>query len=194
MSDIKKIIKDEIINKEKLVLKRYMFLNIDENQAMFISKVFRNENLRTDELSIEELSKIFGTTNETSEKIIKSLIVDGWIKVFYIEKNMKFDFSSIIKTLVESYVFPNKDTSIDKKIIWIKNTLNININKSNENKLKELIRNGEWNKIIIVSKKISNLNDQSWPLFESLYNSITLKESNEKNEIKELMDINWLEN
>ncbi len=192
MNDIKKIISDGIINKEKLVKKRYQFLGIDETQAMFISKIFKDDNYK--KLSIEDLSSIFDTTIKTSEKIIKSLVSDGYVKIFYDDNNMKFNFQNLIETLIKSYWVPNDKTPLKRKIIWIKETLDITLENENEKWIKDIISNGEWLKLMIVINKISKLEDQSWPLLESLYNSLTLKEENKRSDIKELLDINWLEN
>lgn len=194
MNDIKKIISDGIINKEKLVKKRYQFLGIDETQAMFISKIFKDDNDNYKKLSIEDLSSIFDTTIKTSEKIIKSLVSDGYVKIFYDDNNMKFNFQNLIETLIKSYWVPNDKTPLKRKIIWIKETLDITLENENEKWIKDIISNGEWLKLMIVINKISKLEDQSWPLLESLYNSLTLKEENKRSDIKELLDINWLEN
>jgi len=117
MDDAQKLISDGIINKKTLVLKRHSFLGFDETQAMFISKIFKKNDSNYSNLSIEDLSKIFNVTKNTTEKIIKSLISEGYIRVFYEEKKMKFDFSNLIKSLLETYGIPVKSSSLKKKII-----------------------------------------------------------------------------
>ncbi len=161
---------------------------------MFISKIFKDDNDNYKKLSIEDLSSIFDTTIKTSEKIIKSLVSDGYVKIFYDDNNMKFNFQNLIETLIKSYWVPNDKTPLKRKIIWIKETLDITLENENEKWIKDIISNGEWLKLMIVINKISKLEDQSWPLLESLYNSLTLKEENKRSDIKELLDINWLEN
>ena len=192
MSNINDLLIDNIIDKEKLILKRGHLLNLDENQCRFLSKVFSNKESKFNNLTIVELAKIFSVNEKTAETILKDLVTNHLVDIGFLNDEMIFNFNNLIRKLLKTYDAPTNNDSNLIKEKWIINNLKFELSKENNIELKKIISKESWDKISLVITKMKETNDHSWPLFISLLNTVTLKSVKKDKDIKKLLDENWL--
>lgn len=192
MPNIKELLKDNLINKDELIIKRYSYLNLDKSQAKFVSKIFKNKKLDYSQLTIEEISLSLSVDYETAETIVLTLVTNGYIKLINLEEEIKFNFEPLIYKLIKTYSSPKSKDNIDEKINWIKRKVSFELTNNN---IQELIKisNENWDSVLLITNKISESKEQNWPLFISLYNTYINKNIEKSNQIKSILDTNWLE-
>ena len=188
------LLNDGIINKEKLVLKRHDFIGLQKNEAIFVAKLFKNSSIENHHFTIKELASKLDISKETVQVLVKSLIASNCLKVINSSNGIIFDFDFIIEKLLESYFAPSEESALDKKIIWMEALLKFKINNDNVETIKKWIINGNWNKLVLVSKKTAMLDSPSWPLLVSAYDSLNDYKEKDTDGLKDIMNINWLEN
>lgn len=188
------LLKGNVIDREKLLLERFSFLNIDEKQVIFIAKILRNNNIDFSNVSIEDISKTINMSDETSKNIIESLISDSYIAVISTPNGLRFNFNKLTKILLETYLPPKENSTLTKKVKWILEKVNFDKEQLNEAFLSEFVEKSEWKKLLFIIEKISTstIEKVTMPLIITSYESIAkTKESNES--LKEILSSNWLE-
>lgn len=192
--NLNKTIEDNIIDKEKLVFKRYKFLNIGKDQAQFISLIFKSKGLDYKNLSVDQISSILNLDIETVNKILSNLVTNSIVKVNQSpEGETTFDFDYLVVKLMNTYLPPKEDSSMDLKLSWIINSLDLELNDENKNQLKNYINDRKWSSVCDVVNKLADIEDTiTWPL---LSESLDVHDSTSKTnkDIKKVLDNNWLE-
>lgn len=195
MYDLKKIFDDNIINKENLLEKRYKFIGMSKQQAQLIKKLFTLKDQKN--ISFSQISEILELKKETTEILVKDLILNNFVLLNRLENGeYSINIEVLSQKLFNTYFFPMKNSNMDEKIHWLKNILEIDFNDENIDEIKKWIKSNQWNKILLVINGFLNLKDKkiTWPLIVSSYESISSKDIKEDKNLKELIDVNWLEN
>ena len=193
MTQIEQLVYDGVINKEQLVLKRHQYLNLDLQQAQFVSKLFRNSSLNFSNLTLQEISKEFGTDEKTAQVILQTLLSESCIQLVNIEGVVFFNLNFLIDKLVDSYFVPEDKASHKMKINWVKNSLSFKLTDDNLTELNQLVDSGNWSKVSIVVTKLVNDKKSNWPLFMAIFSAISNKQAKNSAKLKSVLDQNWLE-
>lgn len=193
MANIKELLRDDLLNKEQLILKRYKFLGLDEIQARFLSKIYADKNIDPTSLTMDDISKVFGVDKTTAETIMQELVSTICVSVKSDDNGMSFDFEILINRLVKTYFSPHESEDVETKLFWSINKIGFELTQENINDLKKMINSEDWNKLSTVIERTSENDDGNWPLFISLWNSLTVKDSQKNDHLKNVLDRNWLE-
>lgn len=193
MDEFNRLIKDNVIDKEKLIIKRSSFLDVDKVQAQFISKLFSNENIDFSNLTIKDIAKVISISYESAEIMTKDLISKGLVGIKNDNSEYRFDYNLFINKLIESYVAPNSNSSIEKRVDWTIKTLKINFSDSNINDLKKIIKANGWENLKLVIQKLTMIDNPTWHQLISMYESLGIKDNSKETELKNILDKNWLE-
>lgn len=194
MIEFIRMIQDDIVDKEQLVLKRFRFLNIDKIQAQYIAKLFSNKELKYYDLSLEDICNELSIPKQAGETLVKGLVKDGIILIQSKDGNITFNFEPLINKLIESYITPNDSETTDVKLDWAVKTLKFELTPKNIEELKLFIDENGWTNLSIVINKISTIENPSYSQLISMYETIGARETTDSQQLKELMDLNWLEN
>lgn len=192
MLTIRKLINEGLINKSKLILKRGEYLNIEKNQILFLSKIFENDNFDFFNLKLDDISKNLVLEKKEIFKYLKKLITEGLIEFKQDGDKFYFNFNFLINKLIETYLPPNDSASFEMKYFWMKNNVDLKFANKHEKELKEIINNNNWNHLLIVFEEIIDMENVNWPLFISLIDSKTIKNSTKKDDYNKILKINWL--
>ncbi len=194
MNEFNRLIKDNVIDKGKLIIKRSSFLDVDKVQAQFISKLFSNENIDFSNLTIKDIAKTISISDESAEIMTKDLISKGLIGI--VKSNSleyRFNYDLFIDKLIESYIAPNSNSSVEKKVDWTTKTLDINFSNSNINDLRKIIEANGWENLKLVIQKLLVIDNPTWHQLISMYESLGVKDNSKETELKKILDKNWLE-
>ncbi len=190
MTTLNILLKDNIINKSELINKRHEYLGLDSAKAAILTKIFvaKNENLKV--LTLERISELTELEIEAVKLLVKSLIVEGLVTMENIDGASSFNFEVIIDKLLATYLPPKDNSPIETKIAWIERETTLD--GKNETLL-SLIKSTDWKKVISVVEVFKNQKEKTIPLFISLIES-TIESSKKQDEnIKSILEINWLE-
>lgn len=193
MNEFYKLIKDDVLDKEKLVKKRYHFLNIDKIKADYISKIYSFKNVDLSCLSLKKIGELLSMPIEPVESLTKELIEKNLISIKNIENEFVFDFNLLINKLIGSYIAPNENKAIEEKMNWVINSLEFELTDTNKKDLRLIIEEKGWNDLMLVINKLITLDNQSWHQLISMYEAIGIKEKKKSDEVKDILTKNWLE-
>ncbi len=190
MSTLNILLKDNIINKSELINKRHKYLGIDSAKAAFLTKIFITNNEDFTKLSLERISELTELESETANHLIKSLIVDGLVTMENSDGNTEFNFEVVIIKLLSTYLPPTNNSPIETKMAWIEKETTLD---SKNDQLVSLIKTTEWEKVISVVEVFVNQNEKTIPLFVSMLESTVTSTKKQDENIKSILEINWLE-
>lgn len=194
MNEFALLIKDNVLDKEQLVLKRSEFLNIGKVQILFLSKLFTKKDLNFSRLTLKEVADNMSISNQAAESLTKELVVKGLVKIKSKDGEFKFNFNTLINKLIESYIAPNNSSNQDEKLNWAIKTISFKLTTSNIEDLKLIIKENGWENLKIAITKLISMEGQTWHQLISMYESLGVKESTDINELKLILNKNWLEN
>ena len=170
-----KLLDDGIINKEELILKRRKYIGFKKQEAVFVSKLFKDSEIKDHNFTIKTLSEILKISEDTAQIIVRALVASNCLKVVNNNDEITFNFDYMITRLLETYWAPSKNASLEKQMIWIKEILGFDLNEDNKNMIANWIKDGNWDKVVLVVKKTSLVKDPSWPLLTAAYDSLEKK-------------------
>lgn len=194
MNEFTLLIKDNVLDKEQLVLKRSSFLNIDPVQSQYIAKLFANKELNFNKLSLKEISDTASIPVNAAEALTKDLIKTGLVGIKKEEENFFFDYNVLISKIIESYIAPTNDSTEEEKYNWTVKTINFELTDSNKSDLRLIIKENGWDNLKIAITKIMAIDGQTWHQLMSMYEALGVKETTDSQELKAILDQNWLEN
>ncbi|BDU67477.1 MAG: hypothetical protein TYPL_1300 [Candidatus Tyloplasma litorale] len=191
---LESLLKDNLINKSELILKKYKNLNIVYAEAKFLSKMFVDKNQNFSNLTIEKICELLDVSNKTAEKIVHCLLKKNFIKYRQINNTSYFDFEFLIEKLLNSYLPPEENSKISQKITWIDSELDIELTKENKMELQKIISNNDnWKQIVKIINKISEIKDKDWSMVSAAISSFNSNFEFNSDKYKEILDSNWLE-
>lgn len=192
MNQLKDLLKDNIINKSELVIKRHEYLGLDVAQATFLAKIFVNNNESYEKININEIAKLMDVNVDTAKEIVSLLITKGLVKFTIENEDLILNFDTFIIKLLSSYSKPENDSAIDQKLKWIDTKVDFIINDNLRVQLLKIIENNNWDAISKVVDKFAEQNEQNFPLLVSLIQSALDTREEKENEIKSVLNTNWL--
>lgn len=193
MNEFALLIKDDVLDKEQLVLKRYQFLGIDRIQAQFISKLFLNKELEFNCLSIKDIADTINIPADATEAMTKELVSKGIVGLKTIEGEFKFDYNTLINKLIESYIAPLNNSETESILNWIKLTLDFELTESNISDLRLIINEKGYDNLKVAINKLITMSDQTWHQLMSMYEAIGIKEKTDTQDLRHVLKQNWLE-
>lgn len=194
MTEFIRMIQDDILDKEQLVLKRHHFLEIDKIQAQYIAKLFSNKELKYSCLNLDDIANELAIPKPAVETLVKGLVNNGNISVENIDGKLTFNFDKLINRLIESYITPKNSESTEFKLNWAIKTLKFELTEKNIEELNMIIEESGWNNLAVVINKISTIKEPSYSQLISMYETLGAKENTDSQQLKDIMDLNWLEN
>ncbi len=193
MKLLEELLKDNIIDRSTLVIKRHEYLGLDATQAAFVAKIFINNNECYKDIDINEVSELMGVDTETSKAILESLITKGLLLVSENENNTPiFNFDFLITKLLNCYETPIASSTIEKKLTWIETQVEFEVNEQMKEEFKKVISGMEWEILVELIKKSTQHSEQTFPLLMSLINSSPINKESKDNKVKEILEVNWL--
>ncbi len=193
MNNLLDLLNDNIIDKSKLVEQRHEYLGLDATQAAFLAKIFINNEDSYERVSIRKLSELMNVDIETAQSIIEPLITNGLLGFVNEEGKSYFDFEKLIKKLLSSYMAPTESDLKEHKVKWIGKKLDFLLSDNNIIELRKIVDTTDWNIILKVMEKMSEQKDHTFPLLVSFIQSAVNNNEQKKEQIKSVMDVNWLE-
>ncbi|NOQ50047.1 MAG: hypothetical protein GQ557_00075 [Mycoplasmataceae bacterium] len=188
---IYQLFNDDLIDKEKLLLKKAKVLGITTEQVILIINLLHHKKHCT----IRQIAIDLNIEQQEAETLINELLELNFIKIDYHKKDMIFNFDLLWEKMIMLYLAPDQTNSMDEKTIWFINRLKI-INEPIVFKtIKTWINNGGWKRMLSMVDGLTKLKaDQSleWKTIKKLYES---EESNKKaqaEQLKQLSKANWL--
>ncbi len=194
MNEFSLLIKDNVLDKEQLVLKRSTFVNIDKVQVPFLAKLFTKKELNFNKLTLKEIADNIAIPTDAAEALTKELVGKGLVGIKSKDGEFKFNFNTLINKLIESYVAPEHSSTPEEKLNWAVKTINFELTEANLDDLKLIIKENGWENLKIAITKLISIEGQTWHQLISMYESLGVKETTDTNELKLILDKNWLEN
>lgn len=191
MFKVNDLIKDNIIDKEKLVLVRSNFLGLEDVQVKFIAKIFAKKR-DSYSFNIKEISKIFKTNEDTSMKILQNLVVQGYVSFSIKNDKQIFDFLCLIKKLLETYLPPEKNSSFEQKEFWIQKNIEFILTDKNIEVLKDILEQNEWSDVVKIIMSFKEVKINNWSIFKNIFILEKEKIIKRNIKIKKTLDKNWL--
>ncbi len=187
------LLKDNIVIKSDLVIKRHKYLGLDATQASFLAKIFVSNEASYSNLNAQQVAELMDVDIDTAKLIIERLIVDGFIAISNngATNEPTFNFDLIIEKLMMSYSSPLEEDSIEKKIEWVNNKISFELTDENKIEIEKLINNTEWNSFATAVVKFIDQNEQTFPLLVSLIKTVSTNK-NSNSSIKAILEHNWL--
>lgn len=192
MNDFKELLDDNIINREELFNKRYEYLGLDSAQAGFVSKIFLSKRENYSNLDVKEVSSIMSVDETTAQKILTPLITQGLILLEKENDKTVLNFEHMFEKLLSTYIIPSENSPVNLKVNWIVDKSELDLNESNIKELKDIVENHNWNTLIKVVENFVGQKDKTFPLLLSLIKVTTNSKDKLNNDIKSVMDVNWL--
>ncbi len=193
MNNLNDLLSDNIINKSELVIKRHEYLGLDATQAAFLAKIFINNKECYREVDIETVSNLMNVDVATAQTILEPLLTKGLLGFNNKEGKSYFDFQKLIEKLLASYSAPSFSDSKEQKVKWIGKKLDFILTDDNVIHLNEIVEKTEWDILVKVIEKMANQKNQTFPLFVSLVETISNNIDAKREQIKSVLDVNWLE-
>lgn len=194
MNEFNQLIKDDVLDKEQLILKRHRFLDIDPIKAQYIAKLFKDKELDTSSLTLKEIANSTSIPVESAEALTKELVAKGLVSIKNEGNEYRFNYDTLVNKIIKSYIAPEHERPTSEKLNWVVKTLTVELTDANINDLELIINEDGWENLKIAINKIVTLEDQTWHQLISMYEALGAKEKTESNEIKNILDKNWLEN
>lgn len=190
---INKFLKDEIIDLKKLLVKKYKTIGLSEKQVVLLLNIIDlNE---SNKITINSISKKTNLSRMETEDLVGELIKSKLIKVKHTKNGLVFNYSSMFENLLSLYYPPEDFDSVESKVSWIANQLKINITPSSSKYLTDWINNGGWSRLLSIVEEITKLQitNINFLTLKKLYLSEQKEKSASVKNLKEILDINWLE-
>lgn len=197
MLNTKKLLKDNIINREKLLLSKSTFIDLDSEEVLFLLKIIPF--LEDDSITFEKIINNTPISKSIIDNVLSNLLSKRYVKSFFKkeEKQVIFNFTLLWEKLLDFYNIPNENSSFDDKVDWFINILNFKKEQMIVDKLQDWINQKDWKHLVSLINKIkaSELDKISWNSFVNIHDQIFEKNSNFTEEsLKEIISFNWLEN
>ncbi len=190
-SIIKKLLDDNLIDKEKLLLENYNSIGLSCDQVILIIKLLKLKKSCT----INLISKEFNITKPNAEIMINELLKSKFIKINYVNKEMIFTFDLIWDKLISLYFIPTVDTPAEEKANWFANRLNINMKPIIKKTIISWIDDGGWNRMLSLIQGLAKIhadNFLEWKTIKKLYESEAPSKATRTAKLKKLQEANWL--
>ncbi len=193
MNNFIDLLKDNIINKSDLVIKRHEYLGLDATQAAFLAKIFVNNEQSYNNLRIEDIAELMDVNIDTANVIIEKLITDGYLLLSNCEdgNGHLFNFDTIIEKLMMSYSSPLASDSIERKLDWINEKVSFELTNENKDELIKILNNIDWNVAATAIAKFIDQDKQTFPLLVSFFQTISISDTGNER-VKSILKHNWL--
>ncbi len=188
---IKKLLDDNLIDKEKLLLKNYNSIGLSTDQVVLILKLLKLQQSCT----INLISQEFNINKPKAEGMINELLKSKLLKINYLDKEMIFTFDLIWEKLISLYLTPTEDSSIEDKANWFSYRLNIISKPLIKKTIISWIEAGGWNRMLSLIQGLSKIQADTildWKTIKKLYESEAPSKEARTTKLKQLQEANWL--
>lgn len=193
MKTIKDLLNDNIINKSELILKRHEYLGLDAAQAAFLSKIFVDNREDYTKLDINEIASLMSVDTNTAETIVRPLVTKGILGIVSNNGDTFFNLEQLVTKLLETYAMPMESSKKELKINWITKQIGFDLSNDNIIELERVIDTYDWTTILNVIEKFDEQSNKNFPLLISLITVAANSKEKKENQLKSVMDVNWLE-
>lgn len=190
MIDIGSLLHDNLINKERLLLKKYKLLGLKEQEVLLIISILNFDS--SENISLNKIAKGLDISKSNVDKILTSLVQQKLIKIDLRGKEISFNLNSLWERLLNLYYIPNDNSSKEDLYYWFIKRMNFNNNTVIKVKFESWIEQKLWSKIIEVIDKLEKFNfnfSVSWNEFEKIIDE-NIKPI--KKDINQILHTNWL--
>lgn len=196
MNNIKQLLKDDILNLENLLLKKGILLNLKSDEIVFILNVIPI--LKNNKTTEKKIYKKLIIKKTELENYLTNLLKNKYIKTSFkkLEDNVIFDFSPLWERLFKYYDIPDENASFEEKCRWFLDVLSFENDSIIIETFKKWTEERDFKHIVELVNKIqlSELKNISWNSFISIHDKLFEKKTkNNKNILKEIINLNWLE-
>lgn len=190
MIDVGSLLHDNLINKERLLLKKYKLLGLKEQEVLLVISILNFDS--SENISLNKIAKGLDISKSNVDKILTSLVQQKLIKIDLRGKEISFNFNNLWERLLNLYYIPNDNSSKEDLYYWFIKRMNFNNNTVIKVKFENWIEQKLWSKIIEVIDKLEKFNfnfSVSWNEFEKIIDE-NIKPI--KKDINQILHTNWL--
>lgn len=190
MIDVGSLLHDNLINKERLLLKKYKLLGLKEQEVLLVISILNFDS--RENISLNKIAKGLDISKSNVDKILTSLVQQKLIKIDLRGKEISFNFNNLWERLLNLYYIPNDNSSKEDRYYWFIKRMNFNNNTVVKVKFENWIEQKLWSKIIEVIDKLEKFNfnfSVSWNEFEKIIDE-NIKPI--KKDINQILHTNWL--
>ncbi|CRX37226.1 / / chromosome replication initiation protein-like protein / 100249:100827 Forward [Candidatus Hepatoplasma crinochetorum] len=190
MIDVGSLLHDNLINKERLLLKKYKLLGLKEQEVLLVISILNFDS--SENISLNKIAKGLDISKSNVDKILTSLVQQKLIKIDLRGKEISFNFNNLWERLLNLYYIPNDNSSKEDRYYWFIKRMNFNNNTVVKVKFENWIEQKLWSKIIEVIDKLEKFNfnfSVSWNEFEKIIDE-NIKPI--KKDINQILHTNWL--
>lgn len=190
MIDVGSLLHDNLINKERLLLKKYKLLGLSEQEVLLIISILNFDS--SENISLNKIAKGLDISKSNVDKILTVLVQQKLIKIDLRGKEISFNLNNLWERLLNLYYVPNDNSSKEDLYYWFIKRMNFNNNTVIKVKFENWIEQKLWSKIIEVIDKLEKFNfnfSVSWNEFEKIIDE-NIKPI--KKDINQILHTNWL--
>ncbi|BDV03368.1 MAG: hypothetical protein HPPSJP_0890 [Candidatus Hepatoplasma scabrum] len=190
MIDVGSLLHDNLINKERLLLKKYKLLGLKEQEVLLIISIINFDS--SENISLNKIAKGLDISKSDVDKILTSLVQQKLIKIDLRGKEISFNLNNLWERLLNLYYIPNNDSSKEDRYYWFIKRMNFNNDTVVKIKFENWLEQNLWSKIIELIDKLEKFNFNfsiSWTEFEKIIDA-NIKPY--KKDINQILHTNWL--
>ncbi len=192
------LIKENIINKRKILISKGEEIGLSEREILFILSILEvNEG---NSISFLDISKNTNFSKKQIDNFVANLFEYKLIKIKSIKnkESTVFDFTNLWKKLLDRYFIPNDLIEFDHKIEWIKTKLKINNDLYEIDSELEYMLNEEsgWKNIkkVITNFYKNRIYDVEWEDFKEVYVKSKISNKDAQDKIRDILSADILSN
>ncbi len=192
------LIKENIINKRKILLNKGEEIGLSEKEIMFILSILEIND--SNHISFLKISKETNFSKKQIDSFVASLFEYKLIKIKSIKdkESTVFDFTNLWKKLLDRYFIPNDLIEFDHKIEWIKTKLKIDRELYEVDSELEYMLNEEngWKNIkkVITNFYKNRIYSVEWDNFKEVYIKTKISNKDAQDKIKDILSTDILSN
>ncbi|BDV02797.1 hypothetical protein [Candidatus Hepatoplasma crinochetorum] len=190
MIDIRSLLQDNLINKERLLLKKYKLLGLKEQEVLLLISILNFD--LSENISLNKIAKGLDISKSDADNILTSLVQQKLIKIDLKGREISFNLNNLWERLLNLYYIPKNNSTKEDRYYWFIKRMNFTNVTSIKVKFENWIDQNLWGKIIETIDKLEKFNFNfsiSWEEFEKI---IEEDIKPHKKDINQILHTNWL--
>lgn len=190
MIDIGSLLQDNLINKERLLLKKYKLLGLKEQEVLLIISILNFD--LSENISLNKIAKGLDISKSDADNILTSLVQKKLIKIDLRGKEISFNLNNLWERLLNLYYIPNNNSTKEDRYYWFIKRMNFINSTSIKVKFENWIDQNLWGKIIEIIDRLEKFNFNfsiTWDEFEKIIDEDIRPH---KKDINQILHTNWL--
>ena len=190
---IELLLKDHVINKKDLLMRKHDLIGMSREQAMLIMNVISLEETGS-KINTNSIQKTFAYKKSELEQILADLMEQDLVKIKMTKQGLEFKFSDLWIKLLKTYITPGKDAKASDLESYVERMLDMKLTPSNRRDIETWVKQKGAKRLISIIEGIFKMNvkNVAFKMIKEIYVSEEATKKTRQKELEDIIKFDWL--